>query len=146
MRREEEISLYIDPLERYTPRNARRDGSRPSAGRDSQRVAPAAAAPYWPAVPHHADLPLERANRRAVSPVVHRRPRVHPRRTARGSHSVNQSLSRPAARHEVGSAIVHGVYTRGVYYLHARARARIIINGARGSVVAARAHKFPTRS
>lgn len=87
--------------------------------------------PYWPAAPHRADLPLERANQRAVSPVVRRRPRVHPRRTARGSHSVNQSLSRPAARHEVGSAIVHGVYTRRVHYLHARARADYHTRGER---------------
>lgn len=121
----------IDLLKRYTTRNARRDGSRPSASRDSHRVAPAAVAPYWPAAPHHADLPLDRANRCAISPVVRRRPRVHPRRTARGSQSVNQSLSRPAARHEVGSAIVHGVYRRKVYYLHPRARADYHTRGER---------------
>lgn len=126
-------------MERYATRNARRDGSRPSAGCDSQRVAPTAAVPYWFTAPYHEDLPMDRANRRAFSPVVRRRPRVHPRRTARGSHSVNQSLSRPAARHEVGSAIVHGVYIREKYILFTRAR---------GLVVVARAHTvfFPFSS
>ncbi|KYN35502.1 hypothetical protein ALC56_10059, partial [Trachymyrmex septentrionalis] len=35
--------------ETQTARNARRDGSRPSADRDTRRVAPAGAARYWPA-------------------------------------------------------------------------------------------------
>lgn len=131
-------------MERYATRNARRDGSRPSAGCDSQRVAPTAAVPYWFTVPYHENLPMDRANRRAFSPVVRQRPRVHPRRTARGSHSVNQSLSRPAARHEVGSTIVHGVYIREKYILFTRARG-LSSQRARGLVVVARAHTFSSR-
>lgn len=49
--------------------------------------------------PHYAGLPLDRANRRTASPVVRPRPRVHPRRAARGSRlaAVTQSIS-----HSVG--------------------------------------------
>lgn len=49
---------------------------------------------------------------------------------ARGSHSVNQSLSRPAARHEVGSVNVVQCAPSGkdnALFIHARPRARIYL-------------------
>lgn len=111
---------------RETTRNARRDGSRPSAERDTRRVAPAGAAPHWLALPPP----------RGLAPGSGQPTRRQPRRSAetacaptqggswleaRGSHSVNQSLSRPAARHEVGStSVVDGACGRGIRYLHAR--------------------------
>lgn len=94
-----------------TTRNARRDGSRPSADRDTRRVAPAGAARYW----------LAQLLLLGLAPGSGQWTGRQPRRTtetacaptqggswleARGSHSVNQSLSRPAARHEVGSTSV----------------------------------------
>lgn len=43
---------YRLAAERLPARNARHDGSRPSASRDAQRVAPTAAVPYWLASPY----------------------------------------------------------------------------------------------
>jgi len=81
-----------------TRRTARRLATecRPNA---SQRVPPMSAGAHWTTRPHCAGLPLDRANRDIGSPVARSRPRVHPRRAARGSRlaAVTQSIS-----HSVG--------------------------------------------